>query len=1315
MKKILSLIAFVSVCNISKSQTVYKHQVDGEIYVKFAPAALKSVSKDNPNNIQITKLTNVSNVLFKYGATKAYKPFYQADDDAKLPYILKVEFSQINQVEDLIRELKMIPGVEYAEKVSLNKTCVTPNDPTFGVHLTQINAQNAWAISTGSANITVAVVDNAEDRSHPDLAANIWTNPGEIAGNLIDDDGNGYVDDVNGYDVADNDNNTIPSNNAMSHGTHVSGIAAGVTNNSTGMASISWNIKLIPVKAQNNTGSTTGISAGYQGIVYAAKVKARIISCSWGGVSTAAAAEQSVIDYAWGKGCIIFCAAGNDGGTANETVLHYPAAYNNVYCVASVATNNVKSSFSCRGPWVDICAPGENIYSTYPANTYNSISGTSMATPLVAGMAGLMLSKTPFMTQTDVLNCISSSAANVYSIAANSAYTPSLQLGAGRIEAFQAMNCAASFSSTPVISNFFTLLQNTCPSTPISFYDSSLYIPTAWSWTFQAGIPATSTSSNPSVQWAAPGTYSVALQATNVNGGNTKTKLAYITVAGPIALPLVEGFQGAAFVPVNWSQYNIGNDNVLWTKGVGYGGFGTSTLSALFDNYNLDAAGDRDEIRTPKYIFSSIASATLGFDVAYKEFDNQYSDTLEVKLSTNCGASWTSIYSKGGSVLSTSAGTLQANTFTPTPAAWRTETVNISALTSGQSNVMISFVNHGHYGQALYLDNVNIATTAITSPTANFSVQNPVCSGAVTTLTNNSIGATSYNWSMVGGTPATSTATNPAVSYAVAGNYSITLTAINGTLTSVLTKTLTVTATPTVAVNSPTICSGNSVILTASGATTYSWNTSATTNTILVSPLTTTNYTVTGTNGTCINTKTTTVTVNATPTVAVSNQTICAGGTATITASGATTYSWNTGSTSNPLIVSPAVTTNYTVTGTNLGCTNTKTVSVTIGTALTILISPSNPSICAGGSTTITASGATTYTWSTGSNATSVVFTPSATSGYAIAGSIGTCSGSTTFSVIVNANPVATTFSTTNVSCFGGSNGSAFTNASSGTPAYTYSWSPSGQTTSTLNGVSAGNYTCTVIDSKGCKANTTANITQPSALAISSSSTINTSCGVCNGSSIYNISGGTPAYTYSWSNGATTNSVVGLCAGTYTLVVTDTKLCQLTNTVAVATSSSLTATASATNASCGSCNDGVAIVIVGGGTGPYTYTWTPSGGNAATALGLAPACYTVSINDASGCAVNTTTCVSFATGISNTLYTTNDLLIYPNPAKTNVTVQFLGAQFNYTIYNNLGQLIDSKEHNLSVANINLNNYAKGVYLIVIEIGKQTLHKKLIVE
>lgn len=1313
MKKILFGLLICLCIDPLLSQTIYPHQVDGEIYVKFTKSALKDVSKEDPNNIPISKLSSVNKILTKYGVTRAYKPFYQADDDARLPYILKFEFTQINKVDAFIYEMRNVSGIEYAEKVNLNTTDAMPNDPTFGTHLNQINAQNAWNVfnstANGNSNITVAIVDNAVAWTHSDLVANTFTNTAEIAANGIDDDGNGYIDDRNGWDAADNDNNPIPSNNGMNHGSHCAGIAGARTNNGNGVASIGWNLKIIPVKCQTNTGSTSGIANGYGGIIYAAKMKARVISCSWGGSGAASAAEQTVIDYAWNRGCIVIAAAGND----NNAVLHYPGAYNNVYCVASVATSNVKSGFSCFGTWVDIAAPGENIMSTGTTNNYFGSSGTSMATPLVAGLAGLMLSKCPFMTQTNVLNCISSTAVNIYSIAANSAFVTGNQLGAGRIEAFAAMNCAAGFLTIPPIANFFTLTRNICPNVPVSFIDSSLYAPTNFTWTFQGGTPATSTSSNPSVQWASPGTYSVSLIAANANGSNTKNKTAYITVAGPIALPLVEGFQATQFLPSNWTSFNVNNDLNYFTRKTGVGGFGTSTVCALYDNYNLDAAPDRDEMRTPKYNFSAIGSARLRFDVAYKQYNNQYSDTLEVRLSTNCGLSWTSIYSKGGSVLSTSPGTLQANIFSPTAAQWRKDTIDVSALTAGQGNVMFSFVNRGHYGQALYLDNINLA---FPTPTVNFNAPGTICVGSNLNLVNTSVGAGSYVWSMTGGTPATSTATNPSVTYTAAGIYTINLLGINGTSTAVATQTVNVINGPTILVNTPTVCAGSPAILTASGATSYTWSTGPTSASISASPAITTVYTVTGSNGTCPANKTATIVVTPNPTVSVNNQTICAGGTATINATGATTYSWSTGFTGNPLTVSPGTSTTYTVIGTTTGCTNTKTVSVTIGSSLSLLIASNPTSKCATGSSTLTASGATNYTWTPGaSNASSIVVNQPITTSYTLVGTNGACTGSTTTTVTVIPTPsfaIATSPSQTICA------GKTVTMTASGFYT-TYTWITPTVTAASYTAApgSSTSYTVSAIGTGGCNTSSVVSITVKTNPLTALTSTNANCTNPCSGSANGITTLGTAPYTYSLTGGSCTSlPCSNLCAGNYTLVTNDGSGCTSANTFSIfAPTNNMVTSISATNAACGTCSTGIASLNVTGGVSPYSYTWSPSGGNNSTASNLAPACYTVFVSDAFGCSVSTSTCIGFSTGLTNTTLYNNSLLVYPNPAQSNVTIEYQGVSFNFALYNNLGQLVAANQNNQSKAVINLNEFAKGIYLIEVEIGKDKIRKKLIIE
>ncbi|MBL7932094.1 MAG: hypothetical protein JNL60_09330, partial [Bacteroidia bacterium] len=180
MRNILSFLAVLCVLGIAKSQTVYREYADGKLYVKFTPAAIKELTKENPRNIPIAKFPLLEKYVSKYGLSKISIPFFQASDDKVLTSILKLEFTNISMIEAFATELREIGDVEYAEKVRLNKTHATPNDPMFAsasgsTHLNQINAQSAWNIFNGNSNITVAIVDNAIMRTHADLAANIYT------------------------------------------------------------------------------------------------------------------------------------------------------------------------------------------------------------------------------------------------------------------------------------------------------------------------------------------------------------------------------------------------------------------------------------------------------------------------------------------------------------------------------------------------------------------------------------------------------------------------------------------------------------------------------------------------------------------------------------------------------------------------------------------------------------------------------------------------------------------------------------------------------------------------------------------------------------------------------------------------------------------------------------------------------------------------------------------------------------------------------------------------------------------------------------
>ena len=304
--------------------------------------------------------------------------------------------------------------VEYAEYNFIHHAALTPNDPRFdelwGMHNTgqtggtpdaDIDAPEAWDISTGSTEVIVGVIDTGVDYNHEDLAANMWTNPGEIPGNGVDDDGNGYVDDVHGI------NSITGSGDPMDdhyHGTHCSGTIGAVGNNNKGVVGVCWTVRIIGIKFLDSGGSGNTADA-IECVNYAIWLKnngtnIRVLSNSWGGGGY----DQTLHDAiaaAGDVGILFTAAAGNNYGSNNDTNPYYPATYDcaNILAVASTDHNDSLSSFSNIGPTtVDLGAPGSSILSTFPDNSYSSISGTSMATPHVSGAAALLLSMNDMLT-----------------------------------------------------------------------------------------------------------------------------------------------------------------------------------------------------------------------------------------------------------------------------------------------------------------------------------------------------------------------------------------------------------------------------------------------------------------------------------------------------------------------------------------------------------------------------------------------------------------------------------------------------------------------------------------------------------------------------------------------------------------------------------------------------------------------------------------------------------------------------------------------------------------------------------------------------
>ena len=294
------------------------------------------------------------------------------------------------------------PGVNLTcEANSIVQSNLTPNDPQYGslYGMTKIGAPSAWDISTGSTSSVVAIIDTGIDYNHPDLLDNIATNSREIPSNGVDDDGNGYIDDYYGYDFVSNDSNPMDDH---FHGTHCAGTVGAKGNNGKGVTGVSWTVKLMPVKVLDAYGSGTlaGVASGMN---YAVKRGVKILSMSLGTTSYSSTLENAVIN-ARNSGALVIAAAGNSA-LDTDAYPHYPSSLpqDNVISVAASTSSDSFAYFSNYGATsVDLAAPGDSILSTYLGGQYAYASGTSMATPHVAGMAALILAVNPSLSYSSV-------------------------------------------------------------------------------------------------------------------------------------------------------------------------------------------------------------------------------------------------------------------------------------------------------------------------------------------------------------------------------------------------------------------------------------------------------------------------------------------------------------------------------------------------------------------------------------------------------------------------------------------------------------------------------------------------------------------------------------------------------------------------------------------------------------------------------------------------------------------------------------------------------------------------------------------------
>ena len=561
--------------------------------------------------------------------------------------------------------------------------------------------------------------------------------------------------------------------------------------------------------------------------------------------------------------------------------------------------------------------------------------------------------------------------------------------------------------------------------------------------------------------------------------------------------------------------------------------------------------------------------------------------------------------------------------------------------------------------------NTTVSSVFVT-PLPTVTVNSPmICSGQTATLTAN--GATTYTWN-------TGSTTNP-LTLSPTTNTNFTVTGITNGCTNTAVSNVVVNSNPTVTVNPPIICSGQSATLTASGASNYVWDTGASTNMIVVSPTSTTNYTVLGASTGCTSTVVASLTVNPLPTVTVNSLSICIGQTATITANGANTYVWNTGSTTNPLIVSPTTNTNFTLTGTTNGCTNTAVAIISVTPLPSVSVNSST--ICAGLTATLTANGASTYTWSNGANNGSLSDNPLTTTNYTVTGEQLGCINSATANIVINSNLSLSVNEPTICS------GQTATLTSAG--AITYTWS-NGAIGNSIIVTPTTTTSFTVVGNNGaCFGSTVTTVfVNPLPIVTVNSSTI------CSSQTSSLTANGATAYL--WNTGSTSNlisvsplsntsyTVIGISLGCTNTAIADVSVTPLPTVVVNSSTicSGQTATITASGATSYSWNTGSLL---------STLTDAPTTNTTYTVIGAALGCTSTAVANVSVTPLPTVTVTSSiicigqtatitATGASTYVWNTGSL--------SNTITDAPSANTSYTVLGSSSNCTNSAIANVSV-------------------------------
>lgn len=595
------------------AQTVNPNFKDGSFIFKLKDNFTFKGRIYEDKSVELADLTFMSNMIAKYGVTRVSREL-TALNDPKLMRIFFIQFSDISRIDAFMNELKQVAVVEYVEKDARRKASFVPNDPYYSApsgynwHLTMIKASQAWDIQQGLASIKVGIVDNAIWAEHPDLGilpanqCNASVNPATTGAGKSSPPTS--IAQNPGCTETDIYSTTGCAAYEWSHGTHCAGLIGAKLNNGIGVASIGGGVTIIAARAADDNGDmwTTNITRGAD---FCVTKGIKVLSMSLGG-TTSSPTEQTQFTTYYNSGITILAAAGNEGDAGNA--VNYPAGYNNVISVASVNTDKKLSSFSQYGTWVDIAAPGgflasggqeylPNILSTtYCTNqflrisgvttitgNYDGMQGTSMATPIVAGLCGLLLSKNPSATPAQIESCLKSTSQTLGS------GSHAIMSGSGVIDAQAALNCIGG-GTTPYANFSANVTSGTAPLT-VTFTDASSAgtgTITNRAWTFTGGSPASAGNvTSQSVTYSTPGSYPVSLTITNSsNATDNETKTGYITVSPSGGSGFTLDFEACAdfqttFSP--WTGVDVDGSATYGITGVTFAGSGTAMSFMAFN------------------------------------------------------------------------------------------------------------------------------------------------------------------------------------------------------------------------------------------------------------------------------------------------------------------------------------------------------------------------------------------------------------------------------------------------------------------------------------------------------------------------------------------------------------------------------------------------------------------------------------------------------------------------------------------------------------------------------------------------------------